>query len=260
MAEPATKPPVDPGTVQSEVVQGIATITFGHPRSNSMPGNLLRTLADQVRAAGENPAVKVVILKASGGGVFCAGASFDELVSISNLDEGKRFFSGFAQVILAMIRCPKFVIARVHGKAAGGGVGLIAAADYAVAAAGASVKLSELAVGIGPFVVGPVIERKIGAGAYSAMSVDADWRTAEWAERHGLVAEVRESVEAMDQAITKRATWLAGCNPAAMAQLKKVFWQGTEGWDALLAERAAMSGSLILTPEAKAAVKAAGGR
>jgi methylglutaconyl-CoA hydratase len=224
-----------------------------------MPGALLRQLARTIAAAGEDPEVRVVVLQASGTGTFCAGASFDELKSIGTIEEGKEFFSGFAKVILAMIRCPKFVLARVHGRAAGGGVGLIAAADYAIAAAGASVKLSELAVGIGPFVVGPVIERKMGSGAYAAMSVDADWRTAEWAAQQGLYADVRDSVETLDQAVAQRASWLTAQNPEAMAHLKKVFWHGTEGWDGLLAERAAISGSLILTPAAKAAVAAAGG-
>jgi methylglutaconyl-CoA hydratase len=260
MPNPGSGPTIDPGHVRVEIAQGVATVAFGHPRSNSMPGTLLTKLAATIAEAGQNPDVRVVILRSDGTGAFCAGASFDELQAIGSLEDGNRFFAGFAKVILAMIRCPKFVVARVHGRAAGGGVGLIAAADYAVAAAGASVKLSELAVGIGPFVVGPVIERKIGLGAYAAMSVDADWRTTEWAAQHGLYAEVRESVPAMDEALTTRVAWLERRNPAAMAQLKKVFWQGTEGWDTLLAERAAMSGSLILTPAARAAVAAAGAR
>jgi methylglutaconyl-CoA hydratase len=260
MSSSGTGPTIDPGHVHSTVAQGVATVTFGHPRSNSLPGALLTRLANTITSVGKDPDARVVVLRSDGAGAFCAGASFDELKVISNLDEGRQFFSGFAKVILAMIRCPKFVIARVHGKSAGGGVGLIAAADYAVGTSEAAVKLSELAVGIGPFVVGPVIERKIGLGAYAAMSVDADWRSAAWAAGQGLFAEIRENVTAVDQLIATRAAWLAGRNPAAMAQLKQVFWHGTEQWDALLADRAAMSGSLILTPAARAAVAAAGGR
>ncbi|MGE0554552.1 MAG: enoyl-CoA hydratase/isomerase family protein, partial [Gemmatimonadales bacterium] len=173
---------------------------------------------------------------------------------------GQQFFSGFAKVILAMVRAPQFVVARVHGKAAGGGVGLIAAADYALATGGAAVKLSELAVGIGPFVVGPVIERKVGAGAFAAMSVDADWRSAAWAATHGLYAEILESVEALDQRLESRVATLAGANPAAVRDLKRVFWEGTDGWDELLQRRAAVSGRLVLSQEAQAAIARAGRR
>ena len=252
--------PLTEGTVTAATAGGIATITFGHPKSNSLPGALLGKLADAVATAGRDPEARVIVLRSEGTGPFCGGASFDELKTIADPQSGQRFFSGFAKVILAMIRAPKFVLARVHGKAAGGGVGLIAASDWAIGTTSSSVKLSELAVGIGPFVVGPVIEKKIGLGAFAAMSVDADWRTARWAADHGLLADLRDTVEAMDQELTQRAQWLAGCNPTAMAQLKQVFWAGTEGWDLLLATRAATSGSLVLTDAAKAAIARAGGR
>lgn len=248
------------GTVSLDVLEGVATIRFGHPKSNSLPGELLRTLARTIAQAGQDPAARVIVLQSEGSGPFCAGASFDELKVIRTLEEGQRFFSGFAGVILAMLRAPKFVLARVHGKAAGGGVGVIAAADWAIATEGAALKLSELAVGIGPFVVGPVIERKIGLAHFSAMAVDADWRSAAWGASVGLYAETRETVGAVDEALGKRARWLAGCNPAAMAQLKQVFWSGTERWDTLLAERAQMSGSLVLTEPARAAIAKASGR
>ena len=252
--------PIHDGRVAVETKDGIATISFGHPKSNSLPGAILSKLAATIEAAGRDSAVKVIVLRSDGTGAFCAGASFDELRAITEPAAGQKFFSGFAGVILAMIRAPKFVLVRVHGKTAGGGVGVIAAADWSIAAEGAAVKLSELAVGIGPFVVGPVIEKKIGLGAFAAMSVDADWRSAKWAAEHSLYAEVAESVQAMDEALAKRAQWLAGCNPAAMAQLKKVFWEGTEGWDQLLAARAGTSGSLVLTDAARAAIAKAGGR
>ncbi|MGE0440141.1 MAG: enoyl-CoA hydratase/isomerase family protein [Gemmatimonadales bacterium] len=248
---------IDPrqdGLVERTTAAGVATITFGHPKSNSLPGALLARLATAVTDAGRDPAARVIVLRSSGTGPFCAGASFDELRAIANPDQGREFFSGFARVILAMIRAPKFVLARVHGKTAGGGVGVVAAADWAIASSGAAAKLSELAVGIGPFVVGPVIERKIGLGAYAAMSVDADWRSAEWGAAHGLYAAVADTVEAMDETLDRRAQWLAGCNPAAMKQLKQVFWAGTDGWDQLLAERAAMSGTLVLSEETRAAI------
>ena len=252
--------PIDDGRVAIETADGIATISFGHPKGNSLPGAILNQLAETVTAAGRDPAASVIVLRSTGTGPFCAGASFDELRSITTSAQGQQFFSGFAKVILAMIRCPKFILVRAHGKAAGGGVGLIAAGDWAIGTSGSAIKLSELAVGIGPFVVGPVIEKKIGLGAFAALSVDADWRTAEWALHQGLYAEVAQSVATMDHALDQRARWLAGCSPAAMTELKKVFWSGTDHWDELLSARAGISGSLVLTDPARTAIAKAGSR
>ncbi|MEO7455517.1 MAG: enoyl-CoA hydratase/isomerase family protein [Gemmatimonadaceae bacterium] len=235
------------GDVSVTISDGIGTITFGHPKGNSLPGALLRRLAEAISWVGKDPAARVIVLRSEGNGPFCAGASFDELIDIANLEEGAEFFSGFARVILAMIRAPKFVVVRVHGRTAGGGVGIAAAGDYTFAVPSASAKLSELAVGIGPFVVGPVIERRIGHGAYAAMSVDADWRDAAWGERHGLYARVHDDVASMDAAINALAGTLAASNPAAMESMKRVFWAGTEKWESLLAERAKMSGTLVLS-------------
>ena len=236
------------GTATTATDHGIATVTFFHPQSNSLPGTLLRKLASEIEAAGKNPEAKVIILKSEGDKAFCAGASFDELMSIQNLEEGKNFFSGFATVINAMRNAPKFVITRVQGKAVGGGVGLASAADYTLATEAASVKLSELAVGIGPFVVGPAVERKIGSAAFSQLSMDAaEWRTAKWAKEKGLYAEIFSSAPELDQAVNLLAGKLASSNPEAMSELKKVFWKGTEHWDQLLTERAEISGRLVLS-------------
>lgn len=246
--------PIDPGRVTTTVEHGIATISFHHPKGNSLPGALLSRLARDIAAAGANADARVIVLRSEGAGPFCAGASFDELVAIDSPDAGTEFFSGFSRVILAMIRAPKFVVTRVHGKAAGGAVGLIAASDYAIALSTASAKLSELAIGIGPFVVGPVIERKIGLAAYQAMSVDADWRMAEWGERHGLYAAVCADEPQLDARVAALAATLAAANPVAMAQMKRVFWAGTGQWDTLLAERARMSGTLVLSPFTRDAI------
>jgi len=235
------------GDVSVTIADGIGTISFSHPKSNSLPGALLRRLAEAITWLGKDPAARVIVLRSEGNGPFCAGASFDELVSIANVSEGTEFFSGFARVILAMVRAPKFVLVRVHGRTAGGGVGIVAAGDYSFAVRGASAKLSELAVGIGPFVVGPVIERRIGPGPYAAMSVDADWRDAEWGHRHVLYAELHDDVASLDAALDSRVKTLASSNPEAMAQLKKVFWEGTDGWSAELDARAGMSGTLVLS-------------
>ena len=246
---------ISAGRLHTSVADGIGTITFAHPKGNSLPSALLGDLARAFDSLGANDDARVVVLRSEGSGPFCAGASFDELRRIADAEQGKSFFSGFAQVILAMRRCPKFVVARVHGKAVGGGVGLVAAADYAIAGAGAHLRLSELAVGIGPFVVGPVIERKIGHGHFAALSTDFDWRDPQWGARTGLYARVEESPESLDSAVTVLARRLAAAHGAAMAELKRVYWEGTEHWDTLLFERAAMSGALVLSEHSRSAIE-----
>ena len=240
--------PIEQGGVNVSIENNIASIEFHHPLSNSLPGKVLQKLANTITEVGTNDAVTVIILKSAGERAFCAGASFDELISIDNLETGKVFFSGFANVINAARKCPKIIIGRVQGKAVGGGVGMASAIDYCMATKFASVKLSELAVGIGPFVVGPAVERKIGMSAMSQLAIDAtEWQTAQWAKEKGLYTEVFNSIDQMDEGIAKLANTLANSNPEAMQMLKKVFWQGTENWDDLLLERAAMSGKLVLS-------------
>jgi methylglutaconyl-CoA hydratase len=240
---------IDQGSVEFRIDErGIAYVEFSHPLSNSLPGKVLRKLADTITELGENSGVKVIVLRSAGDKAFCAGASFDELISINDLETGKIFFSGFANVINACRKAPKFIIGRVQGKAVGGGVGLASAVDYCLATKFADVKLSELAVGIGPFVVGPAVERKIGVSAMSELAINAtEWRSAEWAKRKGLFTDVFDTAEEMDKEIERLAVQLSKSNPEAMSMLKTIFWQGTEHWDQLLAERAGMSGKLVLS-------------
>ncbi len=236
------------GTIKSHIEKGIGTITFFHPQSNSMPGTQLRNLAAEIEKLGKDDNVKVIVLQSEGDKTFCAGASFDELISIKDIDTGLKFFSGFAMVINAMRKAPKFVIARVQGKAVGGGIGIAASADYTFAVDTASIKLSELAVGIGPFVVGPAVERKVGTSAFCQLTINAtEWQSAQWAKEKGLYAELFATGEEMDKSIETLATKLANSNPEAMAMLKKIMWEGTENWDTLLIERAGMSGTLVLS-------------
>ena len=234
--------------VKLEIENGIGIIEFYHPQSNSLPGDILNELAETIRVAGLNDEIRVVILKSGGDRAFCAGASFDELISIETLENGRQFFLGFANVINAARKCPKFIIGRVQGKAVGGGVGMASATDYCFATKFASAKLSELAIGIGPFVVGPAVERKIGTSAFSAMTINATkWFDAEWAREKGLYTEIFDSSEQMDIEVAKLATTLSNSNPEAMEGLKKVMWQGTDHWDTLLMERAVSSGTLVLS-------------
>lgn len=244
------------GFVKSETHNGITTIEFYHPQSNSLPGKILEELAQEIHFAGTHRETKVIVLKSAGEKSFCAGASFDELLQIKTEAEGLKFFSGFANVINAMRKCPKFIIARVQGKAVGGGVGLASAADYTIAMVNADIKLSELAIGIGPFVVGPAVERKIGNAPFTALAIDATmWRNSEWAKKKGLFAEVHENIENMDESIQRLSHNLAHSNPEAMAELKKISWKGTEHWDTLLKERAMISGRLILSEFSKNAIQ-----
>lgn len=244
------------GHINTEIRQQVATIEFYHPAGNSLPGRLLQDLARNLREMGRDDRVRVIILRSAGHSAFCAGASFDELMAIEDAEAGLRFFSGFAEVINAMRECPQFILGRIQGKAVGGGVGLASATDYAYATTAASIKLSELAVGIGPFVVGPAVERKIGRSAFSQLAIDAtEWRSADWAKRHGLYAEVHANEEEMDEALDHLSQKLAGSHPAAMSELKKVFWRGTEDWDRLLMERAAISGRLVLSDFTRQAIE-----
>ena len=247
----------DNGRVVTAAEAGVGTIAFFHPKGNSLPASILAELAAAVAELGRDEAVKVIVMRSEGAGAFCAGASFAELQAISDEAAGKKFFLGFAKLILAMIRCPKFIITRVQGKTVGGGVGVLAASDYSIATEECSVRLSELAVGIGPFVVGPVIERKIGLAAFSALAVDAGWRDAAWARAHGLYSETHPSIERVDAAAANLARRLAASNPEAMARMKKIFWEGTDDWETLFDKRAATSGKLVLSDFAKQAIAAA---
>jgi len=242
--------------VKSQLHHGITSIEFYHPQSNSLPSKILEELAQEIHFAGNQEETKVIVLRSNGEKAFCAGASFDELVAIKNKEDGLEFFKGFAKVINAMRNCPKFIIGRIHGKCVGGGVGLAAAVDYAIATAAAEVKLSELAVGIGPFVVGSVVERKIGKSAFSTLAIDATiWRSAEWARKRGLFAELYSTTEELDEAVRRLANILAHSNPEAMAEMKKMFWKGTEDWDQLLNDRAKISGRLVVSDFTKKAIE-----
>lgn len=230
----------------------IGVIEFYTPQHNSLPAAILEQLATTIKAAGEDEKSNVLILQSGGNRTFCAGASFDELTQITNETEGLQFFSGFANVINAMRLCPKLIVGRIQGKAIGGGVGLASSCDYCLATTEASIKLSELAIGIGPFVVGPAVERKIGVTAAYEMAIDAaEFRSAEWAHAKGLYVHIYESIELLDKAVLQLAVTLAEYSPDAMRALKQVFWNGTEHWNDLLLERAAISGKLILSDYSK---------
>jgi len=243
------------GSIFTNITNKVATITFFHPASNSFPSELLNRLIDTFNRLSDDNNVHVILLQSEGEKAFCAGASFDELLAIKTLEEGKQFFSGFANLILAMRNCSKLIIARAQGKVVGGGVGILAAADYCLATEAADIKLSELSIGIGPFVIAPALERKIGISALSELTIDAtNWKTAYWAKKKGLFARVFENNRDMDDAIENLTQNLANYNREALTEMKKVFWENTNHWDKLLTERAAISGRLVLSDFTKNAL------
>jgi methylglutaconyl-CoA hydratase len=246
------------GYVQTDIsATGTAWITFYHPNQNSLPSRLLTALVDAFDAVGQNPDVRVVVLKSAEHKTFCAGASFDELMAIQDEATALQFFSGFGAVINAMRKCPKIIVGRVHGKSVGGGVGLAAGTDYCMASIYGSIRLSELAVGFGPFVIGPAVERKVGVAAFSQLALNpSEWQTAAWAKEKGLYQEVFDTVEQLDAYLAQYLQTLCGYNPEALAELKQIFWKGTEHWDTLLTERAAISGRLSLSEFSKNAISA----
>ncbi len=246
---------MDIGSLYTSIENHIATVEFGHPQGNSFPLDLLDRLANEFDRLSSNNEVYVIVLKSENERAFCGGASFAELKAVTNLEEGKRFFSGFAKVINAMRRCSKLIIGRVQGKAVGGGVGLISACDYAMATEQASIKLSEFTIGIGPFVIAPAVERKIGVSALSELSIDAThWKTAYWAKEKGLYARVFEHITELDQEVALLSEKLSSYNPEALIEMKKAFWQGTEHWEQLLIDRAEISGRLVLSEFTKNAL------
>lgn len=235
------------GVLITTIENKIATLEFGHPASNSFPSDLLNRLTNELNNLSKNPDISVIVLKSSGSGAFCAGASFDELLAVSNLDEATKFFSGFANVLNAMRRCSKIIIGRIHGKAVGGGVGIAATCDYALATNESAIKLSELAIGIGPFVIEPAVTRKIEKSATTEMTLETEWKTAAWAKQKGLFAKVFETTSELDIEVAAFANKMASYNPEALFEMKKILWEGTENWDTLLYERAEISGKLVLS-------------
>lgn len=236
------------GSLYTKIDKGIATIEFGHPSSNSFPSVLLDRLEKEFRKLSDDDTVNLIILRSEGEKAFCAGASFDELVEIGDMQEGKVFFSGFANVINAMRECNKLILGRVQGKAVGGGVGLAAACDYVMATDAAAIKLSEFGIGIGPFVIAPAVERKMGVAALAELTLAPhEWKNAYWAKEKGLYARVFESVKELDREIGLFSEKLVSYNPEALYEMKKILWKNTDHWENLLPERAAISGELILS-------------
>ena len=248
--------PESNGSLTTTIENKVATVQFGHPASNSFPRQLLDSLTQELNNLSDNSTVSVIVLKSGGTGAFCAGASFDELLAVSNLVEGIHFFSGFAHLINAMRTCSKIIVGRIHGKAVGGGVGIASACDYVFATTEASIKLSELAIGIGPFVIEPAVSRKIGKTAMTEMTLAAhEWKTAEWALEKGLYTKIVQHQVELDIDIAHFTSKLASYNPEALIEMKKIIWEGTQNWDTLLLERAAITGKLVLSNYAKNALE-----
>jgi len=247
---------MEQGSLYTHIENNIATVEFYHPAGNSLPSNLLNRLIKSFDELSNDNNVNIIILKSEKDQTFCAGASLDELLAIDNPSDGVAFFSGFGKLVNAMRKCKKPIIGRIQGKVVGGGVGIVAACDYAMATEQASIKLSEISIGIGPFVVEPAIRRKIGVGAVSELSLNpAMWQNAYWAKDKGLYARVFDNTKDMDKEIQILSEQLASYSPEAVQHLKRVLWEGTENWDRLLSERATICGNLVLSETTKKALR-----
>ena len=243
------------GSLYTKIDGKVATVEFGHPAGNSFTAELLNRLVNELDQLSNNDAITVIVLKSEGERAFCGGASFDELLAVSNLEEGKVFFSGFAHVINAMRTCKKVIIGRVQGKTVGGGLGLAAACDYVYANEAAAIRLSELSIGIAPLVIAPAVERKIGTAALSELSLaPTEWKSAYWAQEKGLFSKVFDSLKELDKELDFFTNKLAGYNPEALYEWKKVLWNQTDHWDNLLVDRAAITGKLVLSDFTKEAL------
>lgn len=242
------------GSLQTTFQSAVATVKFGHPASNSFPRELLDRLTAEINSLSRNETISVIVLQSEGSKVFCSGASFDELLQVENEEQGMQFFSGFAHLLNAMRNCSKIIVGRIQGKAVGGGVGIIAACDYAFGTPESPVKLSELAIGIGPFVIEPAVSRKIGKTAMTEMTLAAhEWKSASWAFEKGLFSAIHEAIN-LDVAIETFVLKLSSYNPEALCEMKKIIWEGTENWESLLIERAAITGKLVLSDFTKSAL------
>lgn len=234
--------------VKTSTQNSIGRIRFFHPSSNSFPSEQLTKLTNAIEELSSNKTITTVILESEGSGAFCAGASFDELLNIQDIETGKMFFSGFANVINAIRKSPQIYIGRIHGKTVGGGVGLAATCDYCFATENASIKLSELAIGIGPFVIEPAVSRKIGKTAFATLSLAAqEWKNASWAHEQGLYSKLVTDIETLDMELNAFALQFEKYNPQAIFEIKKILWEGTDHWQTLLYERALTSGKLVLS-------------
>ena len=243
------------GSLYTKIDGKVAIVEFGHPASNSFVAELLDRLTSELNKLSENDAITVIMLKSEGDRAFCAGASFDELMAVSNLEEGKIFFSGFANVINAMRTCKKVIVGRAQGKAVGGGVGLLSACDYVYASVEAAVRLSELTIGIAPLVIEPAVERKIGLAGLSELSLaPLEWKNAYWAKEKGLFAEVFDDIATLDKELYFFVQKLSKYNPEALQEWKKVLWKDTDHWNSLLTDRAAITGKLVLSEFTKNAL------
>lgn len=246
---------MDQPFVELKIEKNIGEITFFHPRHNAIPSDLLKQLEASIYEASNDETVKMILIKSAGNRTFCAGADFEELISITSFKVGKAFFNGFGKVINAIRKIDKLVVCRVQGKAVGGGVGLAAACDIAFATRYGSIRLSEISIGIGPFVIAPAVERKIGKNAFALLTLQPmKWMSAQEANENGLYAGVYDDAEAMDEAIDHYLKEMSQYNPEALKEMKRVLWKGTEHWDDLLEDRAALSGRLVLSEFTKQAL------
>lgn len=235
------------GNVQLEKNKKIGRIKFFHPKGNSLPSNLLDELVQAFEKSEKDPDIRVIVLESKGNS-FCAGASLKELKKLKNIDETTSFFMGFADLLNTIRKMSKFVLAKVHGKVVGGGVGLVAVCDYAFATNAALIKLSELSIGLGPYVIEPAVSRKIGTTAFTQLSLDsAEWKSAQWGLENGLYAKCVTDKKALDQTVINNAERLSNYDQQSLRHLRKLHWKDTNNWESLLPKNAKITAKLALS-------------
>jgi methylglutaconyl-CoA hydratase len=248
-----TENPQNTGFINYNIKDSVLHLEFGHPLGNSLPSNLLSGLKNSITTASTDDSIKVILLKSSGNS-FCGGASFNELVKIDNLEDATEFFMGFANLMLAIKECPKPVVAKVHGKSVGGGLGIIAASDWAIGTEKSSIRLSEISIGIGPFTIGPVLVRKIGVGNFQRLSLSADWIDSNWGLNSGLFQEICNS-DALETVTESRIEHFKKLDPISFAENKKLMWSFSDITEDSLRVKASNVSKLLLNQNTQSILK-----
>lgn len=221
-------------TPQGAAHNVVAQITLNRPEvRNAFDDTLIQSLTKAFTRLGKDANVRVIILRAEGS-AFCAGADLNWMqrsVDFS-FSENVQDAHHLAAMLKAIYDCPKPVIARVHGAAFGGGVGLVAACDIALATESAKFCLSETRLGLIPAVISPFVVPKIGQTAARRYFLTAEVFSATQAAHLNLVTEVASDEAALDALLAKIVGAILANGPEALSQSKVLLEQITHfAWD-----------------------------
>lgn len=223
-------------TLQIELRDEVLTVTLDRPDVHNAFNDELIHEAIDLFSNIDPGAARVLVLRGSGKN-FCAGADLNwmsRMVSYTR-DENIRDSSLLAKMFALMNDCPVPVVGRIHGAAIGGGVGLVAVCDVAIASSDTKFGLSEVKLGILPAVISPYVIAKIGETHARALFLTGERFEAERAMRIGLVHRVVDSVAELDAAVYETVTQLKTSGPEAVRECKKLIAHvaGSERADAI---------------------------